>query len=136
VKLPFSWPNRVDSISSFGIEPQSSTTNGLVLRFEVLWIARATISLPVPVSPVIRQVRSLGATFSSCAKICRIAAEPPMIASKRSRFDSSISTTSDIGWNWIEVWPRRNTVPGRRKTSRIRSSPTKTPLRELRSRRR
>jgi hypothetical protein len=47
-----------------------------------------------------------------------------MIASKRSRFDSSISTTSCIGWNWIEVWPRRNTVPGRRNTSRMRRSPT------------
>jgi hypothetical protein len=47
-----------------GIEPQSSTTNGLDLRGEVLWSARATISLPVPVSPVMSTVSSLGATFS------------------------------------------------------------------------
>ncbi len=46
------------------------------------------------VSPVMRHVRSLGATFSRCAKISRIAGELPSSLSKRSFFDSSISTTS------------------------------------------
>ena len=114
MKLPFSWPNSVDSISSRGIEPQSSTTNGLALRDDALWSARATISLPVPVSPVMRHVRSLGATFSRCAKISRIAGDAPSIMSKRSFFDSSISTTSSVDWNWMFVWPIRKIVPGRR----------------------
>ena len=43
MKLPFSWPNSVDSISSRGIEPQSSTTNGLCLRADALCSARVKV---------------------------------------------------------------------------------------------
>ena len=42
---------RFDQLARDG--PQSSTTNGFALRADALWSARATISLPVPVSPVI-----------------------------------------------------------------------------------
>jgi hypothetical protein len=37
--------------------------NGRSARFESVWTARATSSLPVPLSPMIRIVASVGATL-------------------------------------------------------------------------
>ena len=51
VKLPFLWPNSSLSISSDGIAPQFTGTNGLSLRGPDSWISRAASSLPVPESP-------------------------------------------------------------------------------------
>ena len=42
---------------------QLSARNGLSLRGERLWMARATISLPVPLSPEITTLAVDGATF-------------------------------------------------------------------------
>src|SRR5229473_6374212 len=44
-------------------------------------MARAISSLPVPVSPKIRTVETVGATFSTCARTRRSGAEEPTISS-------------------------------------------------------
>jgi hypothetical protein len=54
VKLPFSWPNRIDSTRFSGMAPQLTATKGLPARSEAPCTARAIISLPTPLSPVIR----------------------------------------------------------------------------------
>jgi hypothetical protein len=46
-----------------------------------LWIARAMSSLPVPVSPVIRTVESVGATFVTLENTLRNPGEAPTISS-------------------------------------------------------
>ena len=51
VNAPLSCPNSSDSSSASGIAPQSSATNGRARRPLSRWIACATTSLPVPVSP-------------------------------------------------------------------------------------
>ena len=53
VNAPFLWPNSSDSISSSGIAPQLTATNGAFAREPSVCSARATSSLPVPLSPVI-----------------------------------------------------------------------------------
>ena len=72
VKEPFSWPNSSLSISSSGIAAQLTCTNVSSRRSELRWMARATSSLPTPLSPVMRTVAFVGAarriaspTFSS-----------------------------------------------------------------------
>jgi len=64
VKLPFSWPNSSLSIRLGGTAPQSNTTRSLRERGDIEWIACATTSLPVPVSPSITTVVAVGAIFS------------------------------------------------------------------------
>jgi hypothetical protein len=54
VKLPFSWPNRMDSTRFSGRAPQLTATNGLPARSEAPCTARAITSLPTPLSPRIR----------------------------------------------------------------------------------
>ena len=61
VKAPRSWPNSSDSKSASGSAAQSTTTNGRAVRALAPWIARATSSLPVPVSPSISTVVSSAA---------------------------------------------------------------------------
>ncbi len=51
VKLPFLCPKNSLSISSVGIAPQLTGTNGPSRRGPDSWISRATSSLPVPESP-------------------------------------------------------------------------------------
>ena len=67
VNAPFSWPNSSDSISSEGTAAQLTLTNGRSRRALRSWIARATSSLPVPVSPRMHTRDSVGATRSTCA---------------------------------------------------------------------
>lgn len=50
VKL-LSWPNNCESTSSGGMAPQFTRMKGPSRRSLRVWIARATTSLPVPVSP-------------------------------------------------------------------------------------
>ena len=64
VNAPFSWPNSSLSSSVSVSAPQLTLTNGPAARFERAWIARATSSLPVPLSPGMKTVASVGATFS------------------------------------------------------------------------
>ena len=51
VKLPLMWPKSSDSISSSGIAAQLTSTKGPLLRRLAACNARATSSLPVPLSP-------------------------------------------------------------------------------------
>ena len=83
VNAPFSWPKISLSISVSGMAEQLMATNGLFLRGLSSWMVRATISLPVPLSPVISTDAVLGATISTRWKISCIAREPPTIWPKR-----------------------------------------------------
>ena len=53
VKAPRAWPNNSLSSSVSGKAAQLTATNGCRAPPALLWIARATSSLPVPLSPVI-----------------------------------------------------------------------------------
>src|SRR5471030_997803 len=67
VKAPFSWPNSSASTRDSENAPQLTATNGRLRRALRLWMCRATNSLPVPVSPMISTLASLGATCCKCA---------------------------------------------------------------------
>ena len=60
VKAPFSWPNSSLSTSPAGRAAQLTLISGLAVRRLWEWIARAISSLPVPVSPLISTVASVG----------------------------------------------------------------------------
>jgi hypothetical protein len=51
VKAPLTWPKRFDSRRSCGSDPELTTMKGLSEREELVWMALATSSLPVPLSP-------------------------------------------------------------------------------------
>ena len=63
VNAPFSWPNSSDSISASGIAATLMATNGCPLRWLRWWTARATSSLPVPLSPVMSTVVGVAAIW-------------------------------------------------------------------------
>src|SRR6266545_4226964 len=52
VKAPRSWPKSSDSISSSGTAAQLTSTKGPSARVDRAWMARATSSLPEPLSPL------------------------------------------------------------------------------------
>ena len=79
VNAPRTWPNSSDSSSVSGSAPQLSATNGRSRRGELKWIARATSSLPVPDSPVIRIVLVVPATVSISRKTAAITSLRPMM---------------------------------------------------------
>ena len=58
VKAPRAWPNSSLSSSASGMAAQLSATKGPSLRRLRAWSARATTSLPVPLSPVMSTVAS------------------------------------------------------------------------------
>ena len=66
VNAPRTWPNSSDSSRFSGIAAQFTFTSGISRCALWKWIARATISLPVPVSPVMSTVLFDFAT--SCAR--------------------------------------------------------------------
>ena len=61
MKAPRSWPNSSLSSSVSGIAAQLTATNGPLARGASSWRARATSSLPVPVSPWISTEAGVGA---------------------------------------------------------------------------
>ena len=82
MKAPLRWPNSSLSIRFSGRAPQLIATNGMSARRLWSCTARATSSLPVPVSPRISTVELVGATLAiSCRTRCM--ARPSPI---RSRF--------------------------------------------------
>src|SRR2546426_9252306 len=93
VKAPFSWPNSSDAINAGGIAAQFTRTNARPERRDSLWMARATSSLPVPVSPLMRTVESVGATLVTCDNTRLSASEEPMIS---SNIDRSEEHTSEL----------------------------------------
>ncbi len=68
VKDPFSWPNNSEEISPGASAAQFTLTKARPDLCDRLWMARAISSLPVPVSPEINTVESVGATFPTREK--------------------------------------------------------------------
>ena len=66
VNDPRVWPKSSDSSTLSVNAPQLIGTNGRAARRPLAWIARATSSLPVPLSPTI----STGAFASAACAIC------------------------------------------------------------------
>ena len=62
VKAPRSWPKNSLSSKVGATALQSTATKSLGARWLSLWTSRATSSLPVPVSPVIKTDTSAVAT--------------------------------------------------------------------------
>ena len=62
VKAPRAWPKSSDSRTPSAMAPQSTATKGPDARGDAVWMARATSSLPVPLSPWMRTVASVEAT--------------------------------------------------------------------------
>ena len=96
VNEPRTWPNSSDSISSSGIAAQLTSTRGESARVERRWRNRATSSLPVPFSPVIRTRASVGATREISCRSWTIGAESPR----------SVPCDS--------LWPRKEATSARR----------------------
>jgi hypothetical protein len=91
VKAPFTWPKSSLSIRFSGMAPQLMVTKGPVRAGERRWISLAISSLPVPVSPVMSTLMSVGATFWSLRKTSSIEGQAPMIS---PNFLSCSSATS------------------------------------------
>jgi hypothetical protein len=81
VKAPFSWPNNSDATRSRGTAAQFTLTKVREARSDLRCMARAISSLPVPVSPVMRTVESLGATLEMRERTPFKAGEVPTISS-------------------------------------------------------
>ena len=88
--------------------------NGASRRGDSWWSVRAIMSLPVPVSPSMSTVASVGAIFSTRPKISRIAADLPTMSPSRSFSDGRISMRSSNGVNLSSHAPRPITEPARR----------------------
>ena len=65
VKAPFSWPKSSLSRIDSGRAAQLTATNGFPARGDLAWMARATSSLPVPLSPTMSTVAVVGATCAT-----------------------------------------------------------------------
>ena len=64
VKAPFSWPKSSFSRISRGKAAQLMATKGPYFRVDLSWMARATSSLPVPLSPMMNMLALEGAAAS------------------------------------------------------------------------
>jgi len=83
VKAPRTCPKSSDSISPSGMAPQFTETKGLSRRKLLKWIARATSSFPVPLSPVTMAVEGLSAILRMVSKTSAMTPLLPMMFSKR-----------------------------------------------------
>ena len=112
VNAPRSWPNNSESMSVAGIAPQSTITKGFVRR-PLSWCkVCASISLPVPLSPVMSTVVSV-------------------VATRRVRASSSAidgaSNTNCVCWSavrnpWTSACRRRRSCSARTRCSSARCS--------------
>ena len=99
VNAPRTWPNSSDSSSVSGRAPQLRATKGRSRRSELKWIARATSSLPVPDSPVMRIVLLVGAIVSTRSNTACMGLLRPMMlensdAERRARLSRTFSCLS------------------------------------------
>ena len=103
VKAPRTCPKSSLSSSPSGIAVQLIGTKGLSARLPWKWIVRATTSLPVPLSPLIKTLLRLCAICRMSAKISRMAGLVPIsspswlvwsTARRRRRFSSSSTRRS------------------------------------------
>ena len=79
VNAPRTWPKSSDSSSVSGIAAQLTLMSGMSRCALRSWIARATSSLPVPVSPVMSTVLLVSATRSARRMMSSIARLRPMM---------------------------------------------------------
>ena len=79
VYAPFTEPKSSLSMSSSGMAAQLTLTKGLSRRSLWSWQARATSSLPVPLSPRIRIRAPVGATRAICSLMALTASDSPII---------------------------------------------------------
>ncbi len=94
VKAPLTWPNSSLSSRVSGMAAQLTGTKGPWARGERPWMARAMSSFPVPLSPRMRTVVSVGATRITSSRTCAIGGLSAMIASRPLRsFSSSRNVT-------------------------------------------
>ena len=77
VKAPFTWPNSSLSNRFSETAPRSTETRTWSARRERRWSSRATSSLPVPFSPRMRTLASVGPARSISDQIRAIAGESP-----------------------------------------------------------
>ncbi len=106
VNDPFSWPKSSDSIRSSGIAAQFTCTNGPSRRRLSRCTARATSSLPTPLSPQMSTVALVGAAFTIAP------------------FTAPRPTLSPTIW-WRFSWSFRNvrfSVRRRRESTALRTS--------------
>ena len=89
VNAPLVCPKSSASSNVSGSAPQSTMTKGFAAREELSWMAAATSSLPVPVSPWTRTVESVRAILASRAKSSRMGRLLPSSGPKRSAGHSS-----------------------------------------------
>ena len=80
LNAPRSCPNSSDSSRFSGMAAQFSATNGPAARRERRWMCRASTSLPVPDSPVIRMLASDAATCSARRTAASIAGSRAIMA--------------------------------------------------------
>ncbi len=83
VNAPFLWPKSSLSSRFSGSAEQLTATNGAFWRLLLKCSARATSSLPVPLSPWMRIVLSVSATLLMRLKTSVIARLVPTMFSKR-----------------------------------------------------
>ena len=77
VNAPLTWPKSSLSKRVSVRAPASTHTIGLSARSDNLWISPASTSFPVPFSPVMRTVASVGAIFSAVFLMTDIAGPLP-----------------------------------------------------------
>ena len=90
VNAPGSCPKSSESISSAAIAPQFTRRNGPFRNGECSWMARATISLPVPVSPNSSTGALLRDTMRARAMTAASPVSPPISRSSPARESPSI----------------------------------------------
>ena len=105
VKEPFSCPNSWLSTRLSGTAGRFTATNGPLRRSECSWTYLASISLPVPLSPVISTVTGLAAIFSAMAATFRMTAVWPSTIGFWSRLAcssrSQASSRADLSWSSV-----------------------------------
>ncbi len=111
VNAPFSWPNSSLSSSVSVSAAQLTATNGPAARLLWAWIARATTSLPVPLSPLSRTVAWVGATRPIAATTGAIVGSPQV---RRG------ASTSRAARSRAETSARRSTARATRRRSSVR----------------
>src|SRR5579883_2553564 len=127
VNAPFSWPKRMLSASVGGMLPQSTTTKGPALRSLAWWIALATSSLPVPVSPTMRTLSGVPDTFSRTPKTRRIFGELPTSGPNRSEKPTSTRRLASGCTTTLER-PTVSSAVVAIVASRTRTGPTNVPF--------
>ena len=115
VKAPFTWPKSSLSRMFSESAAQLRATKGLLFRGLFWWMAWATSSLPVPVSPCTSTVASVGAirlSRSMSPSICGLEpttpSKPNFSSSRRlsSRFCRRRRTPSEAFSTAVRRWPR------------------------------